>query len=707
MSFRPISALVLCENRLVGKSLLACLLALSPIFGADPIERYLNAPFASELVAAPGGGKVAWILDEAGARNLWVAAAPDFKGRRLTSYKDDDGQDLGDVAWSADGRFLVYTRGGDLETNGDIPNPRNLPETPEQAVYAIPFDGGAPRKLSDGRAPTVSRDGRVAFLKNGQIWMTTLDAEKTGAKPAEAVHTKATSYELQWSPDGSALAFTSYRGDHSFIGVYRMASKSVTYLDPSVDHDNSPVWSPDSRRIAFVRRAYSSAISVGPVRDMATPWSIRIADATTEAGRAVWHAEKGPGSAFRGMEAESQILWADGDRLVFPWERDGWLHLYSVPADGGHAQLLTPGEFEIEHVSLSRDRREILFSSNQDDIDRRHVWRVAASGGRVSAILGSQLGEGIEWGPVDVAGGAIAFLRSSATEISRAAVKIGNAPVRDLAPDSIPADFPKDLVKPQQVIFPASDGLPIHGQLFLPAGGAAAKHPAMIFFHGGSRRQMLLGYHYRRYYSNAYAMNQYLAARGFVVLSVNYRSGIGYGLNFREALNFGNSGGSDFNDVMGAGLYMASRPDVDPKRIGAWGGSYGGYLTAMALARASNLFAAGVDMHGVEDWSIRADRQLTALNVDELREIERTALQSSPLADVKNWHSPVLLIHGDDDRNVAFNQTERLVEALRAQGVDFEELIFPGEVHEFLLEESWIKAYRAAGDFLARKLKPQ
>jgi len=261
------------------------------------------------------------------------------------------------------------------------------------------------------------------------------------------------------------------------------------------------------------------------------------------------------------------------------------------------------------------------------------------------------------------------------------------------------------LVKPQQVIFPASDGLAIHGQLFLPPAGAA-KHAAVIFFHGGSRRQMLLGYHYRRYYSNAYAMNQYLAARGFVVLSVNYRSGIGYGMNFREALNFGSAGGSEYNDVMGAGLYMAARSDVDAKRIGVWGGSYGGYLTALALARASNLFAAGVDMHGVHDWSIRGERSLTALNVDELREIERTALQSSPLADVKDWRSPVLLIHGDDDRNVAFNQTVRLVEALRAQGVEFEELIFPGEVHEFLLDESWSKAYRAAGDFLARKLKP-
>ena len=183
--------------------------------------------------------------------------------------------------------------------------------------------------------------------------------------------------------------------------------------------------------------------------------------------------KRAPAARFAGSRRETQIFWADGNRLVFPWERDGWLHLYSVSADGGRAQLLTPGDFEVEHVSLSRNRREVLFSSNQDDIDRRHVWRVAVSGRQAYRDSGSELGEGIEWEPADVADGAVAFLRSSATEISRAAVKIGSAPVRDLAPDSIPADFPKDLVKPQQVIFPASDGLPIHGQLFLPPAGGA------------------------------------------------------------------------------------------------------------------------------------------------------------------------------------------------------------------------------------------
>jgi hypothetical protein len=234
----------------VGRSFLLCLLALGSAFAAEPIERYLHAPFASELSAAPGGGKVAWILDEHGARNLWVAAAPDYKGRRLTSYSEDDGQDLGDVAWSPDGRFLLYTRGGDLETNGDIPNPRNRAATPEQAVYAIPFEGGLPRKLSDGRAPAISREGRVAFLKDGQIWMTTVE----GAVPTEAVHAKGSAYEMQWSPDGAALAFNSYRGDHSFIGVYRVVNQTLTYMDPSVDRDSSPVWSPDSRRVAFLRR---------------------------------------------------------------------------------------------------------------------------------------------------------------------------------------------------------------------------------------------------------------------------------------------------------------------------------------------------------------------------------------------------------------------------------------------------------------------
>jgi dipeptidyl aminopeptidase/acylaminoacyl peptidase len=224
------------------------------------------------------------------------------------------------------------------------------------------------------------------------------------------------------------------------------------------------------------------------------------------------------------------------------------------------------------------------------------------------------------------------------------------------------------------------------------------RHPALVFFHGGSRREMLLGYHYMDYYSNAYAMNQYLASLGYIVLSVNYRSGIGYGLNFREAINYGPGGASEYNDVQGAGLYMRSRPDVDAARIGAWGGSYGGYLTALALARSSDLFAAGVDFHGVHDWAARLSQM--GATIDPA--VARVAFESSPLASVKTWKSPVLLIQGDDDRNVAFSQTVRMAAALRTQGVEFEEHVFPDEIHGFLMHRSWVTAYGLTSDFFGK-----
>src|SRR5260370_19923114 len=183
----------------------------------------------------------------------------------------------------------------------------------------------------------------------------------------------------------------------------------------------------------------------------------------------------------------------------------------------------------------------------------------------------------------------------------RAVTLWGAGRQRELAPGAIQTDLPESaLVEPLPVLFPAADGPAIHGQLFLPRGlKPGERRPAVLFFPGGSRRQMLLGWHYMYYYRNAYALNQSLTSRGYVVLSVNYRSGIGYGLEFREALHYGAQGTSEFNDVLGAGLYLRGRPDVDPKRIGVWGGSYGGFLTPLGLARASHLFPAGVDPPGL------------------------------------------------------------------------------------------------------------
>jgi dipeptidyl aminopeptidase/acylaminoacyl peptidase len=702
-------------KKLFIATLFLCFAVAFPIAQAQQqftLEQVMSAPFPSILVAAPVGGSIAWLQIAKGSRNIWVASPPEYKGRQLTSYSGDDGEEIGELVWTADAKAIIYTRGGDLDNFGESPNPHSAPEEPKQQLWIVALDGKPARQLAEGHSAAVSPTGDlVAYISKRNIWALRLDSTD---KPAALVEAKGQSDSLRWSPDGSKLAFVNNRREHNFVGVYDLPAKTVRYLDPSVDRDSDPVWSRDGKQVAFIRVPASREAAAFAPKRSAEPWSIQVVNVATGEGREVWKADKNAGSAFRNIVADGQLIWSADDRIVFPWEKDGWTHLYSVSAAASSRSakpvLLTPGEFEVEHVTASADGKEIIYSSNQTDIDRRYIWRVPSAGGKqqtavTAAIIG---GNDIEWSPVATSDGkGVAFFHSDARRPGRAAIQIGSQPIRDLAPETIPAEFPeKSLVEPQQVIFPSADGMKIHGQLFLPANlDKTKRHPAVLFFHGGSRRQMLLGWHYMYYYRNAYAMNQYLANHGYIVLSVNYRSGIGYGMEFREALNYGATGGSEFNDVMGAGIYMRNRADVDPGRIGLWGGSYGGYLTAMGLSRASDLFAAGVDMHGVHDWNLVIRNFVPAYDPQAKPDAARVAFESSPLASVKTWRSPVLLIHGDDDRNVPFTETVHLVEALRNQGVEFEQLIFPDEIHDFLRHEDWLRAYHASVDFLDRHLK--
>jgi dipeptidyl aminopeptidase/acylaminoacyl peptidase len=687
---------------------LAVLAALPAAASAAPftLEAVLSAPHYSELLASPAGGRIAWVQYDRGVRNVWVASPPDYRPKAVTAYTQDDGQAITNLEWTPDSRTLFYVRGSGGNRQGESPNPTSDPAGAEQAVWRVSADGSAPVRIGAGGAPAVSPKGDgVAFTQRGKIVWAPMSASSPDAKtePAPIVQTRGGAGSLRWSPDGSHLAFVSNRGDHSFVGVYDLAAKTVRWLAPSVDNDIEPEWSPDGTRVAFLRLPAERKVILFHPNNDAEPWSILVSDIATGRTTMAWRADEGPGSAFQEIEAANQVMWMAGDRLVLPWEKDGWTHLYAVPATGGDAVLLTPGEFEIINARPTPDRREVLVTSNQGDIDRRHVWRVPVAGGTPVAIT---RGDGLEWLPAMTSDGkAIAFLRSGARKPARLAIRIGDGgEPRDLTAGAVPADFPEnELVVPEPVIYSASDGLRIHAQLFEPRDlKPGERRPAVVFFHGGSHRQMLLGWHDSPYYNKAYALNQYLASRGYIVLSVNYRSGIGYGLKFREAAQQGASGASEFNDVLGAGLYLRSRPDVDPARIGLWGGSYGGYLTALGLARASDLFAAGVDLHGVHDWN-EGIRTFVPDYAPEAEE-QRLAFESSPMAWLAGWRSPVLLIHGDDDRNVSFSETVALTEELRRRKVDVETLILPDEIHSFLRHASWLAAYHAAADFFDRKL---
>ncbi len=665
------------------------------------LEQILSAPFPSDLTAAKSGNRVAWVFDQQGNRNIWVAEAPGFAARQLTKYNEDDGQELSELSLSSDGNWLVYVRGEGKNASGQVPNPTSNPAGAEQAVWTVAWSGSEPKRVDAGHSPEISSRGIIAYTKDGQIWLAPLD----GSEKSQQLVVRGQNSDPHWSLNGSKLAFISARGDHSFVGLYEVAGKSISFIAPTVDSDSNFVWSLDDKRIAFVRQERDAPQGFFIAPDKPRPWSIWVADTTTRTAKEIWHSSESLQGSFPYMAEDTGggvINWAADNQLVIASEEDGWQHLYALSVNGGAPKLLTPGNCEVEQWSFTPDKKNVLFNSNCGDVDRRHIWTAPVAGGSPAQLTS---GKGIEWSPVALNDGrTLTYIGAEATSPARpfATTLTASHSSTALAPETWPKDFPSDsLVTPQQAVFKSTDGLELHGQLFVPAGlKSGDKRPALIFLHGGPPRQMLLGWHYMYYYSNSYSMNQYLASRGYVVLVLNYRSGIGYGRAFREAPGRAGRGASEYQDVVAAGQFLQSRPDVDGKRIGLWGGSYGGYLTALGLGRNSDLFAAGVDLHGVHDWPTD---NWDGKNIPA--ELTKLAHDSSPVTAVNTWKSPVLFIHGDDDRNVYFTQTVDLAARLREKGVAIEQLIFPDEVHDFLLHRDWLAAYHAASDFFDRRLK--
>jgi dipeptidyl aminopeptidase/acylaminoacyl peptidase len=688
---------------------LACLLgaAMLSLHGAPAaahraaftIEEVMQAPFPSSLTAAPRGKAVAWVFDAQGSRNVWVAdASHDMKARAITTFSGDDGFNIGELAWSPDAQLIAFTRGQTLEDERGA-NVTSAPRGPTpREVWVVPTAGGEAQRIGVGHTPAYAPDGaRLVFFDQGTIWT----AAAGGATPQALIVDAGQIEAVMFSPDGRRLAFVSARSRHSLIGVYEFSSHRITWMTPSLDQDTSPVFSPDGSHIAYIRIP-SESNEEFVSRRSGRPWSIWVADAASGEGRRLWKADEGAGSVFHATLSDANLLWTRSGTLVFPWEKSGWLQLYTVPATGGAAVALTSGSFEVAHMALSPDRAHLAYSSNQDDPDRLHVWTVRLDRGPPARAAS---GATIEDQPQIGADGTLFALQSGAAQPMQPAMLSGGH-WQALAPETIPSSFPKArLVVPESVTFAAKDGQSTHGQLFLPQPASApARHPAILFFHGGPQRQMLLGFHPMDAYNWMYALNQYFVAEGYIVLSVNYRGGIGYGLDYREAKDFGPDGGSELNDLLGAITYLQARKDVDPQRLGIWGGSYGGLMTALGLARASNALAAGVDYAGLYNWATFFPS--VGLTLPNAAAVQR-AVDSSPIATIEQWRSPVLVVQADDDRDVPPRQSSELIDALRSHHVEYDELVLPNEIHNLARYASWMQFFRAADQYLAQHLEPR
>ena len=680
-----------------------------------PLEAIRSYPFPNELIASARGSRLAWAVNEQGKRNVYVAEGPNFIPRKLTNYTQDDGQELTSLSVSDDGKWVVYVRGGEHGSNWDDEVPVNalsMPVPQKVQIWRVPFAGGEPTAVAEGDAPTISPDNnRVAFIKGGQVWAAPLD----GSLVAKILFTaRGTNGSLQWSPDGSRLAFICDRKDHSFVGVYTNETTPINWISPSFSRDASPKWSPDGQKLVFVRMAGRGTEPDSILTRKPRPWSLWTADVATGTTLQLWQSPNTLAGSVPSTQGGTNLHWAANDRIVFLSYQDGWPHLYSVASSGGTPLLLTPGSFMAEQISLSPDRNWLVFAANTGpdklDIDRRHVVRVPVDKAAMEVITP---GTGLEWTPVVLGDGATIAMLSATPQRPPlpATMPFGKGTPKLIGENRVPADFPQNqLVTPKQVVFKAPDGTTVHGQLFEKAGGDTKK-PALIYVHGGPPRQMLLGWHYSDYYANAYAMNQWLANQGFVVLSVNYRLGIGYGYDFQNPANGGAMGASEYQDVKAGAVWLSEQSQVDAARIGIFGGSYGGYLTALALARDSKLFAAGVDTHGVHDWNRdEYSSQQTGRfeKVPDFEKAMRIIYESSPISSVKTWTSPVLLIHGDDDRNVRFSQTTDLVQRLEKQGVPTETMVIVDDTHHWMRHTNALRAGKATADFFKRKLmKPR
>jgi dipeptidyl aminopeptidase/acylaminoacyl peptidase len=677
--------------------LLAALFSLSQV---------LSFPMPLALVSNQNGQSIAYVLDERGVRSLWYAQAPAYTPRELWNSGSDDGQELTNLAISNDGKYVVYVRGGSHDANWVThpwPNPALSPVEQKLEVMSIATAGGDPKILGEGDVPVISPDSStVVFVHDpdSAIWSAPIDGK---AAASLLFFDRGQDGDLQYSPDGSALVFTSNRNDHSFIGIYRNQSTPLEFLAPSTSQDFSPRWSPDGARIAFIRIPGAGGPPQDLLKEQPQPWAIWVANVVDAQGHEAWHSGSSSRDSLPGIKGP-QLSWVAGGNLIFISEQSNWPNLYEVSANGGTARPLSPGSFMVEDTAISPDLSTVYYSANagstSGDIARRHIFTVRVQSGSPTPFTS---GSDSQWWPAPTTDGA-AYVNAGAREPFTIAHN-----GQKLNADQIPSDFPSaDLVDPKLVTFKSSDGWNIQGTLFATAGGAAKK-PAVIFVHGGPPRQMLLTWHYFDYYDYGYGTNQYLASRGFVVLSVNYRLGIGYGHDFQYPAHAGPLGASEYKDILAAANYLQHDPQVDPQRIGIYGGSYGGYLTAMALAKNSDIFKVGADTHGVHDWSMGEDDYPTPVKRYQQPNVQaylREAWLSSPDAYISTWRSPVLLMQGDDDRNVEFSQMVDLVQRLRLAHVPYEEKVIPNEIHGFLRWHSWLEDDQSAADYFTRYLRP-
>ena len=448
-----------------------------------------------------------------------------------------------------------------------------------------------------------------------------------------------------------------------------------------------PVWSEDGTKAVIVGRATDNKDRWIFALDPATGKTRVLANQHDDA----W--VDGPGA--------NTIGWMKNDREVyFQSEKTGYSHLYAVAWDGGEPRALTSGNWEVLNVRQSKDKSHFYLTASKDSPYEQHLYQMDGDGGPLTRLT-KEPGRHVTTVSPDERW--IADLYSYTNKPPELYVE-ENRPLAEgkkLTSSPAPEFAQFAWLDVPIVTFTARDGVQVPARLFKPAGFKKGG-PAVVFVHGSGYLQNVD----RKWstYSHEYMFNHILMERGFMVIDVDYRGSAGYGRNWRTAV-YEHMGGKDLDDIVDAARYLASQHGVDPKKIGLYGGSYGGFITLMAMFTQPDIFAAGAALRPVSDW-VLYNHQYTAdiLNVPQTD--PEAYRKSSPIYFAQGLKGALLICHGMVDTNVEFQDTVRLVQKLiELRKENWQLAVYPVENHGFVEPASWADEYKRILALFEKNLK--
>lgn len=643
---------------------------------------------ASLLLSPDGSYVVATINEPSGGRNTIVpnfvtesGYTEDIQGR--TKVGDLQGRsrialvsvETGEVRWVETGLQRVeaaprvQTRTEQNATES-AERERGVENQTQQAQQT----GRQAQQIQQGQAGAQSQTQTGAQSQQGQQSNTRAQGQQTEAS-SQARDREVQLFQFQWSDDGTRAVLMARAADNK--------DRWIMSLDPA------------TAKTRVLVRVHDDA----------------------------WVG--GPGSFTLG--------WLpDNRRVYFVSERDGWAHLYTVSTDGGQPSQLTSGKFEVSDVRLSADKTKFYFTSSEGSFFERHLYTMPVEGGArtrlttmpgnnqvdvspdetLLAVVRSYSNKPPELyiqpnrpAPAQSAQGANANANANVNANVNANAQAANTQTSDIkqvTTSPTPEFFQYDWIDPPIVSFRARDGATVYGRLYKPSNFRRGG-PAVIFVHGAGYLQDVTK-SWSSYYRE-YMFHHLLMERGFTVLSIDYRGSAGYGRDWRVGI-YRHMGGKDLDDHVDAVRYLVGEHGVDPKRVGIYGGSYGGFITLMAMFMTPDIFAAGAALRPVSDWA-HYNHPYTSNILNDPQDDPEAYRRSSPIYFAEGLKGHLLICHGMVDTNVNFQDTVRLIERLiELRKENWEVAPYPVEDHTFDRADSWADEYKRILKLFSEQLRP-